>query len=334
LGTVLQGIGVLAGVVAVSAAVFQSWTGLANVRIWSGMVTACVLSLLLVGGFDWLDLLNKIMMATLAVATVMAFIPVCPGVKELGRIFVPSLPGGSVVLVAAILGWMPTGIDVSVWHSFWSLEKFSRLERKGMKELASTAERLRASLVDMRTGYILSLLTGLMFVCMGAAHLAGKAGQLQGVGFADALSRAYTAIMGGWMRHLFMLTAFFAMFSTSYTVIDGFSRSFAEGLAVLFEKAAVRHAKRGIYLGFASTTSLLAVATIALVGNPVTLVTVVAIVSLALAPLLYALNLWCTTRHITDCSMRPHPAVILLGWLGVAGMILALGLTVYVKLII
>ena len=331
-GTVLQGTGVLAGVVAVSAAVLRAWTGLAGMSLWSGLVVAFVLALLLRGGFDWLDALNKVMMATLALVTLLAFIPVCPGAKQVGRVFIPSLPDGSIVLVAAMLGWMPTGIDVSIWHSFWSLEKFKRFERKGMQEAVPGASRLRAALFDMRVGYLLSLLTGLMFVCMGAAHLAGLAEQLRGVAFADALSRAYTAVLGSWMRHLFMLCAFFAMFSTSYTVIDGFSRSFSEGLATLFEGAFTPSRKRGTYVGFAAATSLLAVATITLVGNPVTLVTAVATVSLAIAPLLYGLNLWCTSRHITDPHLRAHPALMVLGWLGVGGMLLVVGLTVYLKL--
>jgi Mn2+/Fe2+ NRAMP family transporter len=127
------------------------------------------------------------------------------------------------VLVAAILGWMPTGIDVSVWHSFWTLEKIRRSEPgKDPAQAALTvrAGRLRHALVDMRIGYGLSLCTGVMFVIMGAVHLADRGQDLQGVQYAEALSTAYTNILGRWMVHVFMLTALLAMFSTSLSHID------------------------------------------------------------------------------------------------------------------
>ncbi|NIP81597.1 MAG: hypothetical protein GWM90_21230, partial [Gemmatimonadetes bacterium] len=42
--------------------------------------------------------------------------------SELARIFVPGVPAGSTLLVASILGLMPTGINVAVWHSLWAVE--------------------------------------------------------------------------------------------------------------------------------------------------------------------------------------------------------------------
>lgn len=334
ISTVAQGIGVLAGVVSVTGAVLASWSGWLDGTCWSLLVIAVVVFLLLAGGFGWLDNINKVMMATLAVSTLLAFLPVCPGPDKLAHLVIPSLPEGSILLVAAILGWMPTGIDVSVWHSFWTLEKLHWLE-SGRRAVGRhhPAIRLRAALIDMRTGYALSLLTGIMFVCMGAAHLAGRASELRGVEFANALSTAYTNVMGDWMRQLFMLTAFFAMFSTSYTVIDGFSRSFAEALGTLFARYGSPSARRRHYLGFVAGSSLLAALTIRFVGNPVTLVTAVALLSLAVAPLLYALNLHCTSHHITDPALRPRRLTMWLGWVGVGLMLLALGLTFYLKVL-
>jgi len=332
--TVAQGIGVLAGVVSVSGAVLSSWTGWLDSTCWSLLVITVVVFLLLAGGFGWLDSLNKVMMATLAVSTLLAFLPVCPGPGKLAHLVMPALPEGSILLVAAILGWMPTGIDVSIWHSFWSLEKIRLLEARGRAHgRHDPATRLRAALIDMRTGYGLSLLTGIMFVCMGASYLAGRAGELRGVEFANALSSAYTSVMGEWMRQLFMLTAFFAMFSTSYTVIDGFSRSFSEALATLVVRFSGPRPRRRHYLAFVAGSSILAAVTIRFAGNPVTLVTVVALLSLAVAPLLYALNLLCTDRHIEEAALRPHRFTLWLGWAGVVVMLLALGLTFHLKVL-
>ena len=248
-----------------------------------------------------MDHLNKIMMATLAIATFAAFVPIVPGPEAFSRLLVPSLPTGSLVLVAAILSWMPTGIDVSVWHSIWTIEKM-RGEILPRADVPRTTQmqQFRTSLWDMRAGYVLSFCTGVIFMIMGAVHLAGRGDELKGVQFVDALSTAYTAILGAWMYHVFMLTAFFAMFSTSYTVIDGFSRSFSECCAVLLPSASAAKTRKRVYHSFVIASALLACTILAWIGNPVTLVTTVALISLAAAPLLYGFNLYCVTHHIDE----------------------------------
>jgi Mn2+/Fe2+ NRAMP family transporter len=330
--TVLQGIGVLAGVVNVSGCVLSSWFGGLGTEAFSLIVIALVVALLFAGGFAWLDNLNKVMITILALATFLAFVPIFPSPGSLAKIVIPSIPEGSLVLIAAILGWMPTGIDVSIWHSFWTLEKMKNLgECHDGADLAGCRRQLRISLTDMRIGYGLSLITGIMFVTMGAVHLAGRGADLKGIQFAEALSSAYTIMLGRWMYHVFMLTAFFAMFSTSYTVIDGFSRSFSEALATLKKPLSSDRIRGYTYRGFVIFSSTLAVVTIFWVGNPVTLVTAVALVSLAVAPVLYGLNLYCVQKHIEEPALRPAKATVVIGWLGTIFMIVALGVTFYVN---
>lgn len=332
-GTILQGIGVLAGVVNVSGCVLASWFQQAqSTVIFSIAVLAVVIVFLFIGGFSWMDHLNKVMMIILAMATVLAFIPVIPSPSEFSHLVIPSLPDGSIILVAAILGWMPTGIDVSVWHSFWTLEKLDQLgEISGKVSLGDRIRRLNMSLTDMRVGYALSFITGVMFVTLGAKHLAGMGAELRGIQFAEAISTAYTAIFGRWMYHVFMLTAFFAMFSTSYTVVDGFSRSFSETLAVLSNPLGYDRKRKVTYWSFIIGSALLAAFTILWIGNPVTLVVTVSIISLAIAPLLYSLNLYCVRRDISDPELKPAKPTIIIGWIGVVFMIVALALTIYVK---
>lgn len=128
-----------------------------------------------------------------------------------------------------------------------------------------------------------------------------------------------------------MMTAFFAMFSTSYTVIDGFSRSFSEALAILRSNLADESSRKKTYRGFVIVSAALASVTILWIGNPVTLVVAVSLISLTLAPLLYGLNIYCVRRDITDDELRPGRFTIILGWLGILLMIVALGVTFYVK---
>ncbi len=330
-GTLVQGIGVLAAVVYIAGCVFSTWTQVLDPEWSSVALTALILGLLLAGGFSWLDHLNKIMMAVLALATVLAFVPIIPGPEAVRHLVVPTLPAGSIILVAAILGWMPTGIDVSVWHSFWTIEKMKTYTATDGGRVPKVARRLKTALWDMRTGYALSLCTGMMFVVMGAHYLHGE--KLKGAQFAVALSEAYTSVFGAWMYHLFMLTAFFAMFSTSYTVIDGFSRSFSGCCAVLRPGKSDPAMRSRLYFGFAIVSAVLACVTLLVVGRPVVLAIGASLISLAIAPLLYGFNLYCVTRHIDEPALRPSKISVGIAFVGIVTVIVALGGGIYVKLL-
>jgi Mn2+/Fe2+ NRAMP family transporter len=215
----------------------------------------------------------------------------------------------------------------------WAIEKLKRnAAADDVPSEATRAARLKAALWDMRIGYILSLCTGIMFVIMGAVHLAGRGTELKGVQFAEMLSIAYTSMLGPWMYHVFMLTAFFAMFSTSYTVIDGFSRSFSECCALLSTRMSDAARRRKTYLGFVLASGTLACAVFAAVGNPVLVVTGAALVSLAVAPLLYTLNLLCVRRDVQAARFRPATLTVWIAWTGIGVMLVALCMSVYVTL--
>jgi len=328
-GTVLQGVGVLSAVVSVSGNVIAVWTGTLTTAHYSLVIISLVLALLFIGGFSFLDNLNKVMMIILAVATAVAFFRIMPPASEARNLVIPQLPDGSIVLVAALLGWMPTGIDVSVWHSFWTLEKLKTLDIGDDK---GRIGRLKTSLTDMRVGYGLSLVTGIMFMTLGAVHLAGQQ-NLASVGVARKLSETFAAILGVWMYHVFMLTAFFAMFSTSYTVVDGFSRSFSETISELRSGRNERLTRR-LYLAFAIASSIFAAVIIGFGFKAALLVTAAALLSLAIAPGLYLLNIYCVSKHIEDASLKPAKATVIIAWAGVLFMIAALVATIYVKFVI
>jgi Mn2+/Fe2+ NRAMP family transporter len=323
-GTVAQGIGVLAGVVSIAAAVLTTFIGWMPLEFYTALVIVTVLGFLFLGGYGWLDFLNKIMMTVLFLATLAVFVPAAPPPATFVKFVVPSIPTGSIPLIAAILGWMPTGIDVSIWHSLWTLEKHPELASKGAA--AGTSSRrfdiLRLSLADMRIGYALSFVVASVFLVISALYLHGIDLQVKGIGFAESLAAIYTKQIGSWMYAVFMIAAFSAMYSTTYTVIDGFSRSFAETVATLRPQMRTKWWKR-LYWGFVLATAAFAYVVVVTVGNPVRLVTVVALLSLSVAPLYYALNYYCVTRFIKEDRFRVKTPARIVALLGIVVMLLA-----------
>lgn len=319
-GTIAQGIAVLAGVVGIAAAVLYTFIGRMSFEFYAAVIILTVLAFLLFGGYRWLDFLNKIMMIVLFAATVAVFVPVFPAPKVFVNFVVPSVPIGSIALVAAILGWMPTGIDVSIWHSLWTLEKHPELaspQTPGCRRAI-----LKFALADMRIGYVLSFIVASVFLLLAGLFLYGTDSKVDGVGFSKSLADIYARRIGPWMYPVFMVTAFFAMYSTTYTVIDGFSRSFAETVSTVFPEMRAKWRSR-LYWIFVLFTAVLAFVLIVTIGKPVKLVMYVAFISFSVAPLYYGLNYYCVTRFVKDEALRPKIPARIIAVVGIILMLLA-----------
>lgn len=346
-GTVVQGVTVLAGVLGVAAAVAAAVVPGLPIPAWSLLLGLAVAGLLRSGGFDGLSALSKWMLLVLAAMTLVAFAARLPGPGFWEGLVVPRVPVASALLLGALLGWMPTGIDVAVWHSMWALERreewaarAARLGRRrgapaprpagdspssGPADGAPSPRRvMTVGLTDMRLGYGLSFLLGAMFVALGAEVLRPAGLVPEGAEVAITLAHLYTEVLGSWILPLFLLAAFFGMFSTAYGVLDGFPRAFAATAGLLLERARERRA--ALYWGFLLGSLTLAVAETALLPDPVVLVTVAAVISFLLSSLLFALNHYCVTRLVPDPALRPGRALRL--W-SLSGILCMAGATVF-----
>lgn len=340
-GTVIQGVTVLAGVLGVAAAVAAAVIPGLPIPAWSLLLGLAVAGLLRSGGFDGLSALSKWMLLVLAAMTAVAFAVRLPGPGFWEGLVVPEVPAASALLLGALLGWMPTGIDVAVWHSMWALERreewAARAARLGRRrhgpgppssgdfpspapaDPAPSPRRVMAvGLTDMRLGYGLSFVLGAMFVVLGAEVLRPAGLVPEGAQVAITLARLYTEVLGSWILPLFLLAAFFGMFSTAYAVLDGFPRAFAATLGLLSERA--RRRRAGLYWGFLLGSLALAVAETVLLPDPVILVTVAAVISFLLSSLLYGLNHYCVTRLVPDPTLRPGRGLRLWSLLGILCM--------------
>lgn len=340
-GTVVQGVTVLAGVLGVAAAVAAAALPVLPLPVWSALLGVGVGLLLATGGFDGLSALSKGMLGVLALMTVVAFLAAPPPAGAWRSLVVPAVPEGSIVLLAALLGWMPTGIDVSVWHSFWARERLGDWEERAREK--GRGGVLAVALADMRIGYGLSLVLGVLFVVLGARVLRPAGAVPEGADVAVTLGRLYTDVLGEWILPLFLLAAFFGMFSTTYGVMEGFPRAFAETVRRLRSGPDGRseHGPDGggdpgggsdrLYWGFMAAIFLLAQAETHLLPDPVVLVTVAAVASFLLAPVTYGLNHYCVTRLIDEEEARPGPLLRSWSLVGIACASAAAGLFLWVR---
>ncbi len=192
--------------------------GLLDTFWFSALLIASCALILGAGGFSWLNGLVRVMVAILTVCTLVATVLVF-GHIEWGEVrwFPESFDRSTVFFIAALVGWMPSAVDIAVWHSMWTLARTEQTDHRPSP---------RESMLDFNVGYLGTALLAVCFVLMGAGVMHGR-----GVSFSDAAPAfagqvidLYASTLGEWSRPLLGTAAFFIMYSTMLTVVDGFPR--------------------------------------------------------------------------------------------------------------
>ncbi|MEH6713759.1 MAG: divalent metal cation transporter [Paraglaciecola polaris] len=224
---------VQSGVTIVTAALAMNLFGdVLSLSQWAALVLGIVCAVLLIGHYKVLNTMLKWMMLILVVCSVIAWF------AAIGRLgFTPSLgaptislgAAASIAFIVALIGWMPTAIEVSVWHSLWIL---SRGAKPG-------AENAKNATTDFNIGYGVSLLLAIIFLWLGALLMFG-----QGDGFADSaaafagqLVSIYSTALGDWSWLLMAIVTFVALFSTTFAVADGFPQVWKRAYELNRDKA-------------------------------------------------------------------------------------------------
>ncbi|MBL8898873.1 MAG: divalent metal cation transporter, partial [Planctomycetes bacterium] len=298
----LEAIGVIAAVLALTAAIAATAFPILGVGTWALLLVALILGLLRTGGYRYLRGISLWMMILLLAGTLAAFAAALPSPVRAASGLVPSLPEGSGIVATALLGWMPTAIGVSVWHSVWCLG-----DRRFWSQTLTPADRLRLGLRDARIGLLLSLVIGACFVCLGAALLHPTALPEEGLALVERLGDLYTSELGAWMRPVFLVLAFFAMFSTAYASMDGFPVTFLSGLAILRgDELGTFPQRQRLYWIYLVGVSLAGVGVLLALPSPKLLFAALASLTFVLSPLYAFLNLWCVVRFVPAEARPPR----------------------------
>ena len=192
-----------------------------SVETWTMIILFICILLLIIGRYNLLDKLIKIIIITLTISTLTAvgfaifstsdsvsFQQILPKVKP------------EVAFLIAFMGWMPAPLDISVWHSLWTVEK-----KKKSKEFTP-----RSALFDFNVGYIGTIILGVAFVALGALVMFNSGNTFSSLAsqFANQLLDMYTNSLGKWAYIFIGIAAFTTMFSTTLTTLDASPRAMAK----------------------------------------------------------------------------------------------------------
>ncbi|QUM85704.1 MULTISPECIES: NRAMP family divalent metal transporter [unclassified Moritella] len=222
------GLNVISGIVNTAALLLFSASLLGYFLPWSlplttlaAIVLAVCLAILLAGHFKALDKLSKLIMAVLVVATVAAVVIALNQGAVAPADYVSPSPWqvSAIGFIVIMMGWMPAPIEISSITSLWL--------KNQQKEQQVTPD---SALFDFNIGYIGTALLAVAFVMLGALVLHGNGVELKssGIGFSHQLVSMYAQTIGEWSGNLIALVAFFCIFGSTITVIDGYARALAE----------------------------------------------------------------------------------------------------------
>ena len=227
-------VSLITGTFTIAAVSYVSGVLLTNLPLLSGfpsmdlsivVLVICGLILLL-GKYKALDISSKFLVSLLTFLTLFAVISLL-----FKGSFSPQLSSSwvkpevspwklsNLSFLIPLMGWMPCPIELCVWPSLWM---FSKNKASNYKPSLKEAE------FDFNLGYLITVITALFFVTLGAITMYGTSrGMLTGggVSFAQNLISLYTESIGEWSWWIIAPASFAAMFSTTLTCLDAYPRS-------------------------------------------------------------------------------------------------------------
>ncbi|WP_405565996.1 Nramp family divalent metal transporter [Polaribacter sp. Asnod6-C07] len=287
-----------------------------NLVIWSTILMAISIVILLIGKYKLLDNLMKYIIITLTISTVAAVSVALFSSKEAFDV-IQILPSGSVevTFMIAFLGWMPTSLDISIWHSIWSVEKSKN---------TLTKIKPKDAIFDFNVGYIGTLILGVCFVLLGTLvmYKSGETFSNKGVEFASQLINLYTKNLGDFSYVFIALAAFTTMFSTTLTTLDASPRAMNRSSKLLFDKQFKFGYWFWIFFLFIGTIIILQF----FLANMGSLIKIATILSFLTAPFYAIMNyLLITGKH----TPKEHQPKIFIRILSIAGIVFLIGFSIW-----
>lgn len=301
--------------------------------VWAVLILLSCMGILWAGKYAALESVVKIAIIIFAISTFIAFALQAPPVGDyIGNLMPALAPAGAMILFGSMFGYFPTTVEVSPMQSNWAVAKGSgmvrvrKLEAEGHK-VEMEPDYLKNSMTlfrrDMNISYIVAMITGMIFLIIGAAVLNPiglvPAGSEMGV----TIARIYTDTFGAWIFPLIIAGGIAALFSTVFTYFDGQATIVEECGARLFKQFDNPQTRKLMYKGFQVLLVVIGTAVIFGLPKPILVVQIASILALLFAPVIYWLNIKAVKDNFTTPLEReflPSGPLMALAWIGTIGL--------------
>ena len=301
----------------VAAGFFENLFGIDFLGDWTIIILfAICVTILAIGKFNILDSLIKIIVVVLVVSTVSAFLfALYNGPIEPVEGFVPKelWNASGIFFLLALMGWMPTALDLSSWNSLWTLERMKQTKYK---------PTLKETLFEFRLTYFITGILAVMFVTLGTFIFYGSGEELPNNNslFAHKVVTLYTQTIGNWSYIIIAASAFTIMFGTIIAVLDGYSRSLKRTVELIFTKKEQKTSPKfnKLYIIFLFVISIGALVIVFQFGNNLKeLVDFATVLSFLIAPVIAVFNFRLVTGKHLPKESQPSMLLKLLSFAGI-----------------
>mgnify|MGYP006284768465 CR=1 FL=1 len=314
-----------AAITVVTAGLFSYvFPNLFDTLTWTIIILVFATLIVSIGKYSFLDKVIKFIISLLAISTVIAVASAATKGFHPNPNFAEKFNWDfkDITLLIAFAGWMPSAIDISVWHSMWSLAKNKSVKRKiSVKE----------SLFDFNVGYIGTAILSIGFMALGAFVMYGSGMQFssQGTVFAGQLINLFTKNLGSWAYIFIALAALTTMSSTTLTCLDAYPRVLKPTTELLFPQLKRNNKDSWNWISWTWLGVLLA-GTLIIINFLSTkmsfLVDVATTLSFLTAPVLGYMNYKVMISSDVPEEYRPKKGLRILSWVG---LIVLAGLGTY-----
>ncbi len=287
-----------------------------NVLLWSVILLVVSAIFLYKGRYSFLDKLIKVVVLVLTITSVVA---VVVAIWQTDKSFniIPNIPKGTIEVgfLIAFLGWMPAPLDVTIWQSLWTQEK-----QKAIGETFDTKQ----SIFDFNTGFIGTVITGVLFMALGALmfYQSGDSLSPKASVFANQLIDIYSTNLGPVVGLIVGIAAFTTMFSTTITALDASPKAMAKTTELFAGKKYSFSYLIWLILLVVGTLIILVFFTTSM-GAMIKIATIVSFVT---TPFYAIANLWLvSSKHM---PLKWRPSLFLRIW-SIVGIVLLIGISVW-----
>ena len=293
-----------------------------SLPVLSGIVFSACLAILLRGHYKALDGLSKIIMAVLSITTIIAVIISASKAQTMPPEFVaPSAWNVAAIgFIVITMGWMPAPIEISCLTSLW-------LKRQ-QREQNVTHE---SALLDFNVGYIATAVLAIVFLALGSLVLHGQPTSLaaSGIAFSHQLVGMYAATIGEWSRMLIAVIAFFCIFGSTITVIDGYARALAEAKQKIININNQNEANHNIFMLVITACSMIVI--LYFVSSLMTMLNFAMIMAFMTTPIFALLNYLLVANTKLPETLMFSKKMKALSWVGLAYLFGFLALFIWWK---
>src|SRR5437867_770884 len=208
-----------------------------SVTAWAAVTAVVTILLLRSGKYSLVETLSTAMVVSFTFATItcVAFLQrtvYAFSTADLWQGLEFQLPPGGAGIAMAVFGITGIGATELIYYPYWCIEKGYARSVGVQDNSAAWYSRARGWIRTMNWDAFLSMLVytvvTLAFYLLGASVLHSKDIYPEGMEMVKLLSNMYTQVLGMWAFYLFLLGAFFVLYSTIFVSVAANARLFID----------------------------------------------------------------------------------------------------------